>query len=211
MSGPLRLIELRPSPNNIKVRLGLRLKGCEFETIPVALDDAERAEVLRLSGQPLTPVLLDGDLPVWDSAAILRHLDTIAPHEPIFFGRTRERIHEVERWERWARGVVYDTFTIVPGMAFRGAFDPAEVERANAEMRRHTARIEEALADRDYLLGDAPTAADLTLVPMVFSTMLTEEQAAASRIAAFLRQHFHLGEERDRTRAWVERLMAHWH
>lgn len=210
MAAALRLIELRPSPNNMKVRIALRLKGLEFETLPVEFGDLERAEVLRLSGQPLTPVLMDGDHPVWDSAAILRHLDTIAPREPLFFGRDRERIHEVERWERWGRGEFYDNFTIVPRLAFRGEYDAAKIAQANATLRDHTARIEKALDDRDYLCGDAPTAADLTLAPLCFYGMVPNDYAAVSPVVKFIQDHLQLGDGRDLTRAWVGRVMANW-
>ncbi len=206
----LRLFELRPSPNNMKVRIALRLKKLDFETVDVPFDDMERAEILRLSGQPLTPLLMDGDRPVWDSAAILRHLDTIAPQDPVLFGREHERHHSVETWENWARGEFYENFKIIPGMLFRGAVDPDRVAQSNATLREHSARIEEALADQDYLLGDDPTAADLSLAPLVYYSMVPDAYAATSPLVKSMQELMVLGDGRERTRAWVGRVMANW-
>ena len=53
--------------NNIKVRVALGFKEIpyEFRTI----DPADRSEIVRLSGQHLTPVLVHGDRVLFDSAA----------------------------------------------------------------------------------------------------------------------------------------------
>ena len=39
--------------------------------------------------------------------------------------------------------------------------------------------------------------------------MLPKAAAQSSPIGAFFVEHFDLGEDRDRTRAWVKRVMAH--
>ncbi len=206
----LRLFELRPSPNNMKVRIALRLKGLDFETVDVPFEDMERAEIVRLSGQPLTPMLMDGERAVWDSAAILRHLDTIAPQEPVLYGTEHERHHAVEVWESWARGEFYENFKIIPGMLFRGAVDREAAARSNATLREHSARIEEALDGQDYLLGDAPTAADLSLAPLAFYSMVPDNYAATNPLVKSMQELMVLGEGRERTRAWVGRIMANW-
>ena len=69
----LRFHELAPSPNSIKARLALRAKGLEFEA--VAVDMRDRAAVVTLSGQELTPVIEDKGIVLNDSEAIIHYLD----------------------------------------------------------------------------------------------------------------------------------------
>jgi len=65
----LRFWELPPSPNNTKVRMALRFKGIDFETLPV--NPRERSDVVAVSGQELTPVIEDRGIVLNDSEAIL--------------------------------------------------------------------------------------------------------------------------------------------
>ena len=53
----LKFWELAPSPNNTKVRMALRFKEIDFSAIPV--DPSDRAPVIEVSGQELTPVIED--------------------------------------------------------------------------------------------------------------------------------------------------------
>lgn len=69
----LKFHELAPSPNSIKVRLALRAKGIDFAA--VAVDPRDRAPIVALSGQELTPVIEDKGIVLNDSEAILHYLD----------------------------------------------------------------------------------------------------------------------------------------
>ncbi len=49
----LRFWELPPSPNNTKVRMALRFKGIDFETVPV--NPRDRTDLVATSGKFLEP------------------------------------------------------------------------------------------------------------------------------------------------------------
>lgn len=83
----LRFFELTPSPNNIKVRMALRFKGIDFEQVIV--DPMDRAPVIEVSGQELTPVIEDRGIVLNDSEAILQYLDANYPDTPRLFPRER--------------------------------------------------------------------------------------------------------------------------
>ena len=70
--------------NNIKVRLALTYKGLPFEF--KTIEPSDREEVNRVSGQFLTPTMVDGDVVLFDSGAILRYLDANYPETPKLFG-----------------------------------------------------------------------------------------------------------------------------
>lgn len=90
--------ELSPSPNNLKVRLALRSKGIPFEAVPV--DPSDRASVRAVSGQDLTPVVVDRGVVVVDSEAVLQHLDANYPDTPRLFPRDRAGRKAADEWKR---------------------------------------------------------------------------------------------------------------
>src|SRR5262245_18290970 len=65
-----------PSPNPKKIKFALLELGLEHETVPIDLLTREqrRPEFLALNPFGRVPVLVDGDLTLWDSHAILAYL-----------------------------------------------------------------------------------------------------------------------------------------
>lgn len=78
----LRLYRFPYSTNVDRVLLALGHKGLEAE--PVWIDPADRSPVEEVSGQPLVPVLVDGETVVADSIAIIEHLEATHPEPPLF-------------------------------------------------------------------------------------------------------------------------------
>ncbi|HEX9792770.1 MAG TPA: glutathione S-transferase family protein [Planctomycetota bacterium] len=209
MPEKLVLFEIPPSPNSVKARLALNYKGLPFERRPIDFKaESGRAEIIRLSGQPLTPMLLHGERAVWDSAAILRYLDTAFPSSPRLYSEDVETMYAIDGWEKFGRVALMEPLGKVIGQFFSGKVDPALSAEASKEINALTARIEERLADGKFLVGDCLTAADITCAPGVFYAMVPE-QFAQEDPAKFLCANFHLGEGRDRTRDWAMRIMQH--
>src|ERR1700733_9570781 len=65
-----------PSPNPQKIRFALTELGLDCETVPVDLikRDNRTSEFLALNPTGRVPVLVDGDLTLWESHAILAYL-----------------------------------------------------------------------------------------------------------------------------------------
>ncbi len=205
MNRPVKLYDLAPSPHNIKVRLALAYKKISYERIPV--DPEDRRALVKISGQPLAPVLLHGEIVVFDSYAVLRYLDANWPSTPRLFSQDRDTMKKIEEWELFAR-----TETTPPiGMLFRElrapAADPDRVKKANEMMNRAASRLEEALDRTSYLMGEAPNAADFSIAPMVYYGALPEGAEKADPIAAHFRRHLRI-EGAPKTRAWISRIMA---
>jgi glutathione S-transferase len=147
--------------NNMKVRIALGYKGIPytFHTI----DPADRAEIVRISGQYLTPVLVHGDRVVFDSAAILRYLDANYPDTPKLYGADRTEQWEIEEWERFGRGPLADPMMSLVH-ARVGGQEVGEARRSAAADRfaQTVRRVEERLAGREWLVGGGISAADIT-------------------------------------------------
>ncbi len=204
----LVLHQLAPSPNNVKVRIALGFKGVPCDLVSILPDD--RDEIVRLSGQPRTPVLVDGDRVVYDSHAILRYLDANVRREPRLFSADYAEQGAIEQWELWARGPhgLGEPVGAMFGQAFLGDADPEVVRRANEVLAERLARVEETLADRPYLMGEHLTAADATVAAFVQVGMVApdEENVAVIR---FFAEHLHVPAGLERTRDWVRRVVAH--
>jgi len=199
----LKLYTLPLSPFNTKVRLALKLKGLPYETVEFAGFD-DRDPVVEVSGQPLTPVLTDGDKAIYDSFAILRYLDTNFPG-PALFSSDRETIQKIQEWERFGQelgGII----GMVLAQAFNNEIDDKATEQAQALLDTVPQALEDALADSDYLMGDAISAADLTLAPFLRFPIWNSEDVDFPP-AKFVAERLTLHGKFRKVHAWVARVM----
>lgn len=179
--------------NNLKVRVALEHKGIDHEFREI--DPADRDEVVRISGQHLTPVMVHGDRVLFDSAAILRYLDANFPDTPKLFPGPLTRQWEVEEWESFGRGALAAPMThIVHTRVSGGEVDEATLDRCRRDLAAALGRLEERLAGRDWLVGDTLTAADITCAAVV-------HRIRASGILP-------LPEDLAHVDPWVARVMA---
>jgi len=207
MTSTLRLHHLAFSPNSVKVRMALGLKGIAHELVPV--DPMDRTGVLALTGQPLTPALEHGDVRLFGSGAILRYLDAnFRDTGPRLFSEDRDEFRAIEEWER-KTSVLGASVGAVFGQFLSGVADAQASAAASEGIHAGTREIEERLADSPWLVGDSPTAADLTCAAVVYLSAVPEAAAQTNPIHAFFREHLRLGEGRERTRDWVARCVAY--
>jgi glutathione S-transferase len=117
----VKLIQIPFSHNCIKVRVALQIKGLPYEVENIRPMD--RSEVIRVSGQGLVPVLVDGERAVADSTAILLYLEERQPEPPLVprDPAARDLCLLLEDWADRAfmessRRIAYQTITSVPGL-----------------------------------------------------------------------------------------------
>lgn len=207
----ITLWNLGPSPNNMKVRIALNYKGIPFETVEVDFADEERAGVVEVSGQPLTPVIKHGDTVVYDSCAILRYLDTNFRDTPSLFATDRPTMMALEQEENYARNTIAEPV----GMVFHQALaddapDLSLCAQASQMLQEATAPYEDRLQTQDFLMGDHLTVVDVTAAPWVSYAMVPPEAGGQDNpLAQFFIDNLELGGGRDKTREWVGRVMAY--
>lgn len=187
--------------NNIKVRVALGYKGIDytFHTI----DPGDRDEIVRLSGQYLTPVLVhtrdnEPDRVVTDSGGILRYLDQAFPDTPRLYGNSRDEQWAIEDHELFARAVLAgpmmdQVHRMVSGEAVSDAEKAANAERFAAA----ALQVAERLGDREWLVGDSLTAADIHTV----AVLVRIQRAGLFPIPPAL--------STPHGQAWIDRVMAH--
>jgi glutathione S-transferase len=207
----LILHELTGSPNSVRVRIALGYKGLEYERKPVEHEDfpGDRGPVVKLSRQPRLPVLQHGQTTIFDSGGILRYLEANFPDTPPIFVQDYATFPEIERWEMFARNEIGEPIGLIFGLALAQDSDDEVIARANRLLAEKTSVLEDRLSSAEFLVGDHLTAADITCAAPLYLADLTEEMAGSHPVTGFFRAHLRLGEDRDKTRAWVRRVMAH--
>jgi glutathione S-transferase len=181
------------STNVERVALALAHKGLAVESVWIEYSD--RSPVERVSGQPLVPVLVDGDEVVVDSMAIVRHLEGRHP-EPPLYPAERARREEMLVFIDWFNHV----WKVWPNSIEAGR----DVEESSAAMARALDRFEAMLDGRDHLMGEEFSAADVCAFPFLKFALLRDPEDD---------EEFHLVLERhqrlnghERLAAWIQRV-----
>jgi len=138
------------------------------EFIYVTLDKGEHRtpEFRAMNPNAKVPVLVDGDLVLWESNAIMCHLAEKAGSD--LWPRDKRQT-EVLRWLMWdatefapAASTFYFEHIIKPRF-LQGRADPAEIARVTPDFERYATVLESHLQGRDYLVGHALTVADFAV------------------------------------------------
>ncbi len=147
--------------NNMKVRVALGFKGIDYEFR--AIEPRDRSEIVRLSGQYLTPVMVHGDRVLFDSAAILRYLEATFRDSPPLFGSSHAEQWAIEDEELFARAILAGPLTkLVHHRVGGGTVDEAMKQRCSETFAEAATALTERKGSREWLVGDSMSAADVT-------------------------------------------------
>lgn len=141
----MRVYRIPFSTNVERVALAAAHKGLEVEWIDVEPED--RSAVEAISGQPLVPVLAEGDTILHDSPVILRWLEERYP-EPPLWPRDEARRAEVDVFVDW-----FNTVWKRPPNLIAADPEGARVPELGARITRALDGFESLLAGRDHLFG----------------------------------------------------------
>ena len=197
----LRLYRAPFSTNVERVALALAFKGLEVESVVISYED--RSPVIEVSGQPLVPVLVDGDEVIADSVRILRHLEARQPDPPLF-PRDPARRAELDVFLEWFNEVWKVAPNAIEDELEREHPDHERVSAMGARMRAWLDVFEELLDGRDHLFGDF-SAADCAAFPFLKYGTLHDptDEELFHRILA---EHLRLDGTHPRLAAWIERV-----
>lgn len=152
---PIRLYSGPLSMFGAKAQIAAHEKGLDFELVMVPFDMArlyepKHPDVLRINPKRQVPVLIHGDLEIFDSTQIFEYLEDLRPDPPLWPGgaaaRARARRLELESDE-----VYFPPIIRLMGLQDRPQ-DPAATAAREAAARFYE-RMEEVVAGRDYLAG----------------------------------------------------------
>lgn len=175
-SGPLSLFSR-------KVEIALHEKGVPFERVMVPFSQAagyapKHPAVMAANPKAQVPVLVDGDLILFDSTLILEYLEDAYPKPPLFPAdvRMRARCRLLE--------LAADEILLVPVRLLMYRTEPphsdparrqsqeAEGHRAEAAIRRHYGMLEATLADKEYFCQEFSIADIALFMTVLFALRL---------------------------------------
>lgn len=201
-----RLLEFHRSPNAVKVRVALNYKGLEFETEEMMA--ADREPMIEAAGWPMIPILVDGDVVMRESAAILHYLEANYRDRPSLTPASGEDIRSAE-----ALLMVLNPEVLRIQWGLRPQIDKPEEERDLGRIRNARLalsdtlmRLEARLTGREWLVGDAMSIYDVILACNLLPAEPPPSFVEQSPIWAFFDAHFRLGEDRARVANWIERV-----
>ena len=161
------MIELYWKPETVAdvVAMALRLIGVEHRIVTVG-EDVTEAEYLRINPAGTVPAMVDGDLVLFESVAILMYLADRHPEAGLAPAPGTAEHALYDRWLAYIlanfMGAYYRWYhgdEMIEGGAHLDALKRGAIQNVNAIARR----IESELGDGDWLLADGPTMPDLLL------------------------------------------------
>ena len=158
-----------------RVRIALNLKNVDYETRQVDLreDEQKSGSYRELNPQGLVPMLeIDGHR-LTQSLAIINYLDIRFPSPPLIPSAAAERAHVVAL----AMAIVSDihplnNLRVLRYLKGELGHSQEEVDRWYAHWLREGLEALEAIAAPkagDFLWGNAPTGADVCLIPQLYN------------------------------------------
>ena len=200
----LRLYRFPFSTNVERVALALAHKGVDVESVSV--DPADRSEFVRVSGQELVPVLVDGDLVVADSPRILEHLEKRFPERPLYPADPARRA-EVTVFVDWFNKAWKRPPNEIEAEERREEPDRARIAALEAEIAGALPVFEGLLTGREFLFGDELSVADVVAFPFLKYALLWED-GDPDRFHEILRDTQRLDGRFPQLEAWIRRIDA---
>jgi glutathione S-transferase len=148
-SGPLSMF-------GAKVEIAAREKGIEFDLVMVPFDfergyTPKHPDVLRINPKQQVPVVVDGDVQVFDSTQIFEYLEDRWPEPPLWPRSVAARA-EARQLELYSDEIFFPP--VIRLMGLRGNPDPVDApewKAARAAIEAHYLCIDQRLFGREYL------------------------------------------------------------
>jgi GST-like protein len=151
------------APNPMKVALFLEEAGLEYEAIPVDTrkGDQHKPDYLAINPNAKVPSIIDGDVTVFDSGAILLYLGEKTGK---FMPSTPKTRAEMLSWMMFiSSGVGPYSGQAVHFRNYAPEKNEYAINRYMFEAQRHYAILDARLAKQKYMLGDTYTIVDMAL------------------------------------------------
>ncbi|AUW42005.1 maleylacetoacetate isomerase [Rhizobium leguminosarum] len=162
------------SSASYRVRIALNLLGVDYQTVPInLLEGAHKTpEYLALNPQGLVPTLVIDGRTLTQSLAIIEYLAELRPE----YGLLPPDIADRQKVRALAYAVAMDIHPICNLHVVSHLMSMTEKADAREEWMKHfitdgLRKLESMIGEADgaFSFGDAPTMADLCLVPQVYN------------------------------------------
>jgi glutathione S-transferase len=203
------LLEFHRSPNSVKVRVALGWKGLDYEIREMMA--ADRGPMIEAAGWPLVPILLDGEVVMRDSAAILHYLEANYRDAPSLTPTSRDDIRSAEallaRLNPEILGIQYGLEEEIRKP--EAERDLGRLAAGRTAMVAALERLDRRLDADPWLVGGAMSLYDIILACNLLPTRPPAKFVEQSPLWRFFADHLAFDRERPAVEAWVDRVVAH--
>lgn len=169
-----------------KVRIALDEKRLDYELVSVPFSRAgyepKHPKVLELNPKRQVPVLVDGDLAVYDSTIIFEYLEERHP-TPALYPRDPARKATCRVMEAAADEILFPpVWDLIREVFYKpdgSGRDETVVTAAQAAIAAHYDRLERQLGEQPFLCGDVSVADIGYFMTITFATSLGQGLSAA--------------------------------
>ena len=203
-----RLLEFHRSPNSVKVRVALNYKGLDYVTEEMMA--ADRRPLIEAAGWPLVPVLIDDNVVMRDSAAILHYLEANYRDHPGLTPASRDDIRSAETLlANLLPEVSRAQWSLMPELEKpEGERDRTRIEESRRRLEGSLERLERRLAGDPWLVGGAMSIYDIILACALLPTRPPARFIEQSPLWRFFDANLRL-DDRPNVGAWVDRVAAY--
>lgn len=169
----LKLYSYNESGNSYKVRLLAALLKVDLEIVELDYfsDEQHSEKFLKINPKGEVPALVDGDIVLTDSAAILVYLAGKYSDKNTWWSEDLVEQAKIVDWLAFAASwVQYGVFTARAILSFKGPYNGLGLESTEqtlkeAKIRGHKslAILDGVLKDREWLANNRPTIADIAV------------------------------------------------
>ena len=172
-SGPLSLF-------TAKVRIALDEKGLDYELISVPFSRAsgyspKLPEMLAINPKGQVPVLIDGDMSVYDSTLIFEYLEERYPEPPLFPKDIKERVR-CRQLEAASDEILFPSvWDLIDEVFYKpdeSQRNSARVEKAKGAIAAHYDRLDRDLSGRTFFCQQFTVADIAYFMTIMFATAL---------------------------------------
>ena len=163
----MKLFSIQASNNCRRVNAVIQHLGLQVEVIEQPMSDLKKSDFLEMNPNGKVPTLVDGDLTLWESRAIMQYLAEQKPGT--FYPKDVKSRANIARWQFWeathlSKGTGAFAFeNLFKKMFMKQDADPVALAAGEKEWKLFAPILNAQLEGRKFLLGDELTLADFSV------------------------------------------------
>ncbi|HSO34897.1 MAG TPA: glutathione S-transferase family protein [Labilithrix sp.] len=164
----MKIYSIQASNNCRRVNATVQHLGLEADVVDPSMGDLKKPEFLALNPNGKVPLLVDGDLKLWESRAIMQYVASKKPGNTLWPADPKRQA-DIARWQFWeashlSKGTGAFAFeNLFKKMFMKQDADPAALAAGEKEWNTYAPILNAQLETRKWICGDELTLADFSV------------------------------------------------
>ena len=164
----MKLYSMQASNNCRRVNATVQHLGLDVEVVEQNMGDLKKPEYLAINPNGKVPALVDGDLKLWESRAIMQYLASKKPGTP-FWPNDAKKQADITRWQFWesshlSRGTGAFAFeNLFKKIFMKQGPDPVALATGEKDFHTFAPVLNAQLEGHKFVAGNDLTLADFSV------------------------------------------------